>query len=351
MRLCAGLFILLTLVSAAGAQDEAPLAYPIVFYGRELILLDAETGEFESWDACGVSADMKLSPDARWLVYSDGEYDIVLCDLSTREVTRFPAWNEESLMAYASHPAWAPDASAFAWLVRYQYAMHLYVYDLVTRESRVIRDDLPLSDHQPSVLWGEAGIFAVMDSENAENRYVALYTPDGELLNDTLAGVGFPIVYVLASDDTGREYLVRSFTSRHALDPLTGQVFCPAPIWMVSGLAPDGLSVAVDFDPEGVWVVLPDGTRFDLNRYNPYFAEFGPFPPYDVRNIGISPDGSALVVMDMFRGLWRAGSMSPLPEGIPDSDGMFVVWGPVVYRMRGTVSPVDDKFKEDVCAA
>lgn len=332
----------------AAAGDE-PAALPIVFYGRELLLLDADSGAVETWDECGTSAGMKLSPDAHWLAYSDREYDIVMCNLSTREVTRFPAWNEDSLMAYASAPAWAPDGAAFAWLVRYQVAMHLYVYDLATGERRVIRDDLPLADFPPSVLWGASGIFVVMDSESAENRFVALYTPDGDLLNDDLVCGGFVTAYFLATDDTGREFLGRSFGGQLALDPLTGQAFIPPPIEIVSRLAPDGLRVAADFDPEGVWITLPDGSQFDLNSHNPYFAEFSPFPPYDVQNIGISPDGSALVVMDMFQGIWRAGELKPLPEELPASDGMFVVWSPLVYRIRGTAQPIDGTRKEDLC--
>lgn len=60
----------LALGMTAEAQDTppeletgAPPTLPIVFYGRGLTLMDAETGELTPWPECPDSSEFRMSPD------------------------------------------------------------------------------------------------------------------------------------------------------------------------------------------------------------------------------------------------------------------------------------------------
>lgn len=329
----------LALGMTAQAQDTtpapetgAPPTLPIVFYGRGLTLMDAETGALTPWPECPDSSAIRLSPDGAWLAQRGQNGQVVLCEFASGEA--IAVGEEVEDIEWDSIPAWSPDASAVAWTLTVDGAQTLYVYDLAAEETTTLAEGLPAPDLLPQVLWGKTGIVVANDSPREDMRWAALFSADGKLINDGLANNEYPTRYALVTDENGREYLERAVVWSDVVDLETFRTLLPGYIRMVSLFAPDGLSIVMNPDPQGVMVFPADGEAFTINSYGGYFGDFVPHFTPEPRNLAISPDGTAFVVWEVAKGLWRGGEMEPLPEGISSGDGSGVLWGPTGYRLQ-----------------
>lgn len=329
----------LALGMTAHAQDVTPTpetgtppALPIVFYGRGLTLMDAETGELTPWPECPDNSAIRMSPDGAWLAQRGQDGQVVLCEFASGEAITVGEAVEG--IEWASVPAWSPDASAVAWTLTVDGAQTLYIYDLAAEETAAVAEGLPAPDLLPQVLWGKSGIVVANDSPHEDLRWAALLSPDGELINDELAKNEYPTRYALVTDENGREYLQRAMIWSDVIDLETFENPLPGYIRMVSLFAPDGLSIDMNYSPEGVYVNLPDAQPFTINSFGGYFSDFVPHFTPEPRNLAISPDGTAFVVWEVAKGLWRGGEMETLPDGIPSGDGSGVLWGPYGYRLQ-----------------
>lgn len=319
--------------AAATPANDAPAVRPVVFSGRgETMLMDAETGELTPWDECPGNSAHNLSPDGAWLAESVQNGQVVLCEITSLAVIN--AGDAVEGVESSSDPAWSPDASMVAWIVTANSTQTLYAYDLATEETTVLVEALPNPDVLPQVQWGKSGIVVAKDSSREEERWAALFTPDGKLINDELAKDEYGSRYTLVTDENGREYLVRGLASLDAVNLETFEVFIPGHIHMVSSTAPDGLGIVMNLNPEGAYVNLPDGDSFTINSFGDNFGDFVPHFTPQPFNLAISPDGTAFVVWSVGKGLWRGGEMETLPAGIPSGDSVGVVWSPVEFRLQ-----------------
>ena len=313
------------------AQDPEPA--PLVFFGDTLMLMDEASGEIEAWPACAGESLPRMAPDGRWLALLSADYDLRLCDLDTRAVETIEG-AVPGAARVASQPAWSPDGAQVAWLLDDGDASRVAVYDLEAAEARILIDDL--TGFPVQVLWGHSGIALVVMIEGWS--VAALYSPDGDLLQPELGRYSYA-EYFWVTDAEGREYLGvdDGFTLNTLIDPETGYTWIAEAIELYAPAAPEGVTLSLDasgFD----WVINQPGQEsvyFQSRGFS--FSSVRPPPVAVPRNIGIAPDGQAVVIFDLPRVVWRDGAIIDLPPGLPQQDYQNVSWSPLRFRVRGGV--------------
>jgi WD40 repeat protein len=323
------LILLVTLAVPTLAQDEAPL----VFFGRGLFTMDAQTHQVLPWDECGNFGRPRLSPTGDWLAVGRAEGGLRLCNMNTHEVLDIDPPQGLSGELSLNTFSWSPDRAEVAWAIASSDDDHwLAAYNLEAEEARIVTDELPISRYPLQVMWGQSGILV-----SAVGLDALLYSPEGELLAENLVGNTDFVILFWATDEDGKEYLGRyqNYWMGDVIDPLTGDVFFPSGIELYSPLAPDGLTVSMSFETNDWMVNLPDGETVTINDLSPALGDFLPFLQFDPENIGISPDGESFAIFDLDQLIWSDGEVDEIPGSIPAADGTGVIWGPMAYRIVG----------------
>lgn len=340
------LCFLFVLTISLSAQDTTPTPEPLppapmVFFGREMFLLEEGSPRPRPWPDCGLGQGLRLSPNGEWIAGSSQKDGVRLCNIYTLEVIDVEAPLHIPANPFPSFPSWSPDGTQVAWSVSDQTSQHILMsYDLDSEEAQVLVEDVPVAGARPQVLWGQSGILVVIDDAEP---IAPLYSPEGELLAEDLSNGIFFSMYAWVTDSEGTELLARyqNYAQGDVIDPLTGQTWFPRGIEAYSLLAPDGLSLAFNRETGGTDVHFPDGESFDLGDLSPALQRFVPVFQFDARNISIAPDGEAFAIFDLDELIWRDGETSDVPDTIPGGDGTGVLWGPVGYRIQGELlSPI-----------
>lgn len=330
------LITLMLLLAVPAFAQEQPA--PLVFFGRGLYLMDAATGEVESWGACGSGSGVpRISPNGEWIAQTHVSSGIRLCNLYTREVRDLPLPDGLDDEVYSSWPAWSPDGAQIAWAVANDDLSALAVYDLESETSRLLVEELPESPYPIQVLWGKSGILV---SAQTRGKLIApLYSAEGELLAEDFAyGASF-MIFFWVTDSDGKEYLGRyqNYWMGDIVDPETGDVYFASGIELYNPAAPDSLGIRVDMESPDWFAYLPDGETVNISDLTPSLSDFVPYLQFDPHNIAISPDGEAFAIFDLDQIIWRDGEITELPRELPRGDSTGVIWSPLAHRIAGEI--------------
>ncbi len=309
-------------------------------FGYDLYLADATTGrsvkklanvstsgEFDALSF--ISSAGAWSPDGKkfaFIVYADGNQEIAILDVDSRDVDRRIA---VAGVGAIQHPAWSPDGNRIAFSGTVGGVSDLFVYDLNTRAASRLTNDR-FADIQPS--WSPDGRSLVFATDRGGNTNFDRLTFDalrlalidvasseirpltgfarGKHINPQFSGDGSDIYFV--SDQSGVSDIYRLTVSTGAINQVTNVATG------VSGITDLAPAFSVSTTTGRIVFSVFEKQGFGIYGLAAEQARGAPVAPAQAGALGLLPPGDALATSVV------AAYLADAATGLP-TDGNFKV--------------------------
>jgi hypothetical protein len=366
-------FALLTISRAAAQNTQPPLL--IVPYHQETIV-QYRDGKVTPLDNCTpkdetrVASAIAVSPSGWQYAFlttapnaTSVATNIRICDLQTGQL--ISVTGQPQTQVAHSIPAWSPDGTmlAFLRLFQEQDRMEFVIYDLATRDAKVVyqREQSVSANSLPSqVIWGMLGAIAFNTNITDQTRprvseyifypqaFITQDKPD-EAVPGLLDDVHDSIQEIIRADGAYSYVVSRYGQPDRLLDLATNQTSdLPGTLVKVSALAPQGayaqvvsigthsqewsvnggsVSLALGipaFNPDSL-AVSPDGSQFAFITYEDY--------PYGGK-VYIVTDPAALIASTGTSRIEGVTHITEFDAHFGEPGALSVYWGPSIMKLN-----------------
>jgi hypothetical protein len=374
VRFCTLVILTLLTISLAAAQDTQPPLL-IVPFGQEAIF-QYQAGSVTALDACApqgearVTSELAVSPDGWRYAFltaapnaRSAANNIRICDLDNQSL--IPITGQPQTQVTHSTPAWSPDGTklAFVRLFQDQDRMEFVIYDLATRNAKVVFQrtaSVSSNSLPPQVIWGPLGASAFNTNVTDQTRprvseywfypaaFIAQNKPDDAVVG--LLDSVYDSIQSVVTSDGAYSFTVSTYgqpdklldLATNAVTDLPGTLVkinplatngafaqtltmsSPVPEWIING--PDySATLGIPAPTPDSLAIAPDGTQFAFVVYENY--------PYG---------GKVYIITDVpaFQASTGTGQLEGLTH-LPEFDAHYgepgalaVYWGPSIMKLN-----------------